>query len=608
MFLRGVLLSFAFCGTLWAQSEINLEALSARAQIKWENVPRKVLTFYYPWYGTPDFGGKWVHWSQVQPDKREIASSTHWPQGGPYDSHDPQAVARHMALCKAAGITGVIASWWGQKSFSDRAMPVILEQAQQAGLEVTVYYERVPGPVGVESAKADLLYILNTYGAHPAFMKVGGKPVVFIYGRAMGQMGLPAWATTLYLVNQEYQPGGCFIADRLSRSVARFFDGLHTYNIAGALRGVSPEAAQAKMGPAFAAGVEAADSRQRISCVTIIPGYDDTKIRKPGLKVERHDGELYRVLWEQALAADPHWVLITSFNEWHEGSEIEPSAEYGDQYIKLTAGYAKRFLARPREARPAPTAAAVPEDAQQALQDKLRRITIGVLPQPRSEAVLWLLGQGARLKMLTAEQTVTPGELTPQNYAALLYAADESYAQTVRRKGDVDAAILKYLQAGGLLVVMPSLPYPFYRDSVSGEVVQTAAKLGVPIGGSGPVEDVKAGEAQGWEQPPADRKFSFVCDTKNLPHCPAKIAFPAAGDRRWRPFRGRDLPAGDMYVPLIQLQDDNGGWYGDGAAYVEHRESSPQGGKVLYLWFRLQTVPEGEALLHDLWAFALAKL
>jgi len=77
----------------------------------------------------------------------------------------------------------------------------------------------------------------------------------------------------------------------------------------------------------------------------VIPGYDDTKIRKPGLAVQRYDAELYRVQWEEAIKADPNWILITSFNEWHEGSEIEPSLEYKQRYLELTGKYAKRFKA-----------------------------------------------------------------------------------------------------------------------------------------------------------------------------------------------------------------------------------------------------------------------
>jgi glycoprotein endo-alpha-1,2-mannosidase len=75
----------------------------------------------------------------------------------------------------------------------------------------------------------------------------------------------------------------------------------------------------------------------------VIPGYDDTKIRTPGLLVERMRGDSYRTQWQEAIAADPNWVLITSWNEWHEGSEIEPSLESGEQYLKQTSELSARF-------------------------------------------------------------------------------------------------------------------------------------------------------------------------------------------------------------------------------------------------------------------------
>jgi hypothetical protein len=59
--------------------------------------------------------------------------------------------------------------------------------------------------------------------------------------------------------------------------------------------------------------------------------------------LEREEGGLYRALWEQALRDQPDWVLINSFNQWHSGTEIEPSAEYGEQYLTLTREFAARF-------------------------------------------------------------------------------------------------------------------------------------------------------------------------------------------------------------------------------------------------------------------------
>jgi hypothetical protein len=89
--------------------------------------------------------------------------------------------------------------------------------------------------------------------------------------------------------------------------------------------------------------VNLARKRQSIACITVIPGYDDTKIRHPGLKMDRQNGQVYRLLWQAMLDSKPDWVLITSWNEWHEGSEIEPSLEYGDAYLQLTGQLASRL-------------------------------------------------------------------------------------------------------------------------------------------------------------------------------------------------------------------------------------------------------------------------
>ena len=55
--------------------------------------------------------------------------------------------------------------------------------------------------------------------------------------------------------------------------------------------------------------------------------------------------ETYRALWQEAVAADPDYVLITSWNEWHDGSELGPSVEHGSVMLDEAAGFARQFLA-----------------------------------------------------------------------------------------------------------------------------------------------------------------------------------------------------------------------------------------------------------------------
>jgi hypothetical protein len=38
---------------------------------------------------------------------------------------------------------------------------------------------------------------------------------------------------------------------------------------------------------------------------------------------------------------------VSTWNEWHEGSEIEPSIEQGRRYLDATRAWAARFRGRP---------------------------------------------------------------------------------------------------------------------------------------------------------------------------------------------------------------------------------------------------------------------
>ena len=73
----------------------------------------------------------------------------------------------------------------------------------------------------------------------------------------------------------------------------------------------------------------------------VMPGYDDTRLRgRDRATLDRQGGSFYRNFWNVAspfVSADQPFVVITTFNEWHEGTELEPSREYADSYITLTS-------------------------------------------------------------------------------------------------------------------------------------------------------------------------------------------------------------------------------------------------------------------------------
>jgi len=336
-----ILIVFGLPGVMgMAMAQEGAAALAAT-----EPVPRLVLAFYYPWYGNPAVAGgsgRRAHWEGIDEANRTIASSTHYPVLGPYDSHHPETIAQHCRWAKESGVDGFIVSWWGHGDFSDLAMPRILDACAKSGLVATVYYETVR-PRTVERAVAELTEVLRKYADHPAWLRVLNKPVIFIYARVVEELGLDRCHQAALEVKRTFPSGAVFIVDSLDDRAAAFFDGIHTYNPCGQLQKLEAEKVRLWAQDRYRRWVQTADRHRKISTVTIIPGYDDTKIRKPGISVGRMDGLLYQIQWEEAIRANPDWILITSWNEWHEGSEIEPSVEHGEKYLELTRRFVERF-------------------------------------------------------------------------------------------------------------------------------------------------------------------------------------------------------------------------------------------------------------------------
>jgi len=588
---RVLALLFALVGfviVLQARGQSEIEELRRLARPGAGSLDRRVMAFYYPWYGTadgPGGAGRTVHWGRIDAVRNDIKASTHYPVLGAYDSHDPKLIDRHCRWAKDAGIDTFIVSWWGHGHYTDRAMDKILDGCERHGLNACIYYETVPRPQTPQSAADDIVKVLDKYGDHAAHLKVKGKPVVFVYGRTLQELGLTDWLKAIERVNKQSKKGVTAIGDQFSYGAARIFDGIHTYNTAGRLRALGPTAARKWAAETYRSWVQLADEAGKISGITVIPGYDDTKIRKPGLAVPRYGGELYRAQWEEAIKADPHWILITSFNEWHEGSEIEPSVEYKEQYIRITAEYAERFKAKERGVRGPAASGGFSSGEKDRLRERLERLAIGVLPGADSMGFWWLLDMGASMEVLTWEKVVEDN-LTPQRHPVLLYCAGETYRRSVSQTGDVDDALLGYLKAGGCLVVVPALPWPFYYDQ-NGRPVNRSGHFGLTL-------------RMGWENPPENAGLRFVQPERCLPHVPEEFPFPMSGDLRWRAFfAGR----GVRHSSLLQLRDREDKYLGDAVAYVELNG----GGKILYVWFGLLDGPHAEALLYDVFDLVTAR-
>ena len=342
MIMRSVLLGLVACIALTCAVLRSRDSLAEEAK----NVTgRKVLAFYYTWYGNPEVSGRWFHWrsgesdfSLLEKNGLPVARVTNHPTIGLYDSNDPLVIAGHLKLAHGAGIDAFIATWWGQGDFTDKAFETALDVADRIAsyTKLTVYYETVPNR---DPARAvdDLSYILEKYGGRESFFKVNGVPVIFIYGRAIGQLNANQWGAVVAEVRNKRRTIVIADTDSGTKPNEGDFDRFHFYNPVGRVKQGK------KMDAFYRAYVKQHRASEKIVCLTVIPGYDDTHVREPGTAVSRQNGELYQNLWSSAAAAEPDWILITSWNEWHEGSEVEPSVEDGRGYLDLTAKQANAF-------------------------------------------------------------------------------------------------------------------------------------------------------------------------------------------------------------------------------------------------------------------------
>jgi glycoprotein endo-alpha-1,2-mannosidase len=318
-------------------------AVAARPRIG-----KQVLTFYYPWYANPTTSGRWAHWQGPDGEAPRQSPTVNHPTLGMYDSHDPALVAAHARELSRAGVTGVIVSWWGKGSFEDAALPRILDALHAVGIATTVYLESQKA--GEAGAASDIAHVLDSYAGHPGWLKVGNRPVLFLYLQALRDLPAREWRQA---ANRPGRPAPFLVGDISPRETAQFaawtpfVDGIHVYVLAPYIKGMTPAQMTAWADRTYP--VWQRMSGNKLFCATVIPGFDDTHVPgrpRPRPTVERFGGKTYAALWDAAIRHDADWVLVTSFNEWHEGSEIEPSRELGTRYLDLTAASARRFLGR----------------------------------------------------------------------------------------------------------------------------------------------------------------------------------------------------------------------------------------------------------------------
>jgi hypothetical protein len=259
----------------------------------------KVTAFYYPWYGLPSVDGAYQHWNQHGHTPPDDIASSYYPLIGLYSSSNRLVVSAQMDEMKNAGIGQIAVSWWGRNSPENARLPLVIGAAHADGLAVAVHLEPYAGRT-VAGTVDDIAYLnrlgIKTFYVYRAF----DLPV------ADWQSATPALRAAGDVLYAQTPLAGA--------AAAAGFQGVYTYDIV------------TYSGDKFGRLCAEAHAVHLICAPSVGPGYDARRgSGDPVVKPRRH-GATYDHMWRAAIAAHADQVTITSFNEWHEGTQIEPAS------------------------------------------------------------------------------------------------------------------------------------------------------------------------------------------------------------------------------------------------------------------------------------------
>ena len=257
--------------------------------------------FYYPWYSTPARDGHWAHWYVQGTDGNAALSTPYYPARGLYSSSNAKVVNAHMREIAATGVRTVIVSWWGFGSAEDERLPLVTSAAGQHGLSIAIHIEPYRGRTPA-SAAADIARLARL-GYTDFYVYEADRDPASGWAEALASPDL-AGLDDLRVFGHTHLVG---------RAKASGFDGLYTYDVV------------TWNGNTFARVCSQAHRIGLLCAPSVGPGYDARLTRGDVVVRPRNRGATYDRMWRTAVRAKPDVVTITSYNEWQEGTQIEPA-------------------------------------------------------------------------------------------------------------------------------------------------------------------------------------------------------------------------------------------------------------------------------------------
>ncbi len=341
-----------------------------------------VFAHFMVGFKTTDYSGQWGGWDYSNAcvshnpstfdaqGKRDIAS-VYYPSVGCYDMNDPDLVEYHCQLMKMAELDGAIfdLTFYDMSPANISMMNAYMSGMTEYGLQSVVCYEDkvhwlwdnpATRAIAVNRAYGDMDNWLNMFiNSSTQYYVSGSRPLCLMfsyeqYDETLGTSCLSPTEITSWL-------SGFAGTDQPVMLRQWFKDPDHVGVLNGQFDWVkisSPAPAEQAPYVAYTDWDDAqnyllanrafgqyllATDKADFHIPVVYPGFDDLEIQGwdcvsgPRL-IPRYDGALYDMVWDWAIEDDLPVVQVCTWNDWYEGTIIEPAVEFGNMYMEKNTG------------------------------------------------------------------------------------------------------------------------------------------------------------------------------------------------------------------------------------------------------------------------------
>ena len=302
----------------------------------------KMYIHVMPWFEIT--GNRYgFHWAMNKSTKELQESgkvASHYrPLIGAYDSLDPDVIELQVGWMKVAGFDGVLADWYGTQSHYD--YPVIhartmalFDSCDRFRLKYSVVYEdqTVKNAINGKLVDSDQTgrivsetaeFLRKAWFARPNWIQIKGKPALFVFGpqffdeKEWLKLSQTSGGMSLVTLNEQkpYAAGG--------------FDW--------------PVPSQ---GLGFTERFLERSKNWSFRVPVAYPRFHDFYVQGGNPTgyplLPDNDGRTYRQTLERALKSGAEMLQVATWNDWQEGTQIEPSIEFGLRDLKVTQEFRRQ--------------------------------------------------------------------------------------------------------------------------------------------------------------------------------------------------------------------------------------------------------------------------